>query len=108
MNKIPKSSWILKREYFEVKLVKGFKEKMIQHIISLDGYSLQELQQDGFITAVEDWVYRSENGVLELYQYPMEPNSQCFSAKIIEEESDYFERLDDNWIIPRHLFEVVR
>lgn len=107
MYKIPKSYWVVKKEYFEVKLVENFRDKMIQHTIDLDGYTLQELQSNGFISTIDKWVYRSDKGVLELYQHPLPSDSQCFSADIVENESDYFERLDDDWAIPRHLFEVV-
>jgi len=105
--KIPKSSWTLKCEYFKVKLIDDFKEQMIQYIMGLDGYSQQELHQEGLYTVIDEWQLKSDNGTLELYQYPLEPDSQIVSAKIIEYDSDYFEREDDNWVIPRHLFIVV-
>lgn len=43
-------------------------------------------------------IKRSYDNCLELYQWPSEDD---------DEDCDYFERQDDNYVIPYHLFEVI-
>ncbi len=102
--KIPKSTWTVNKNYFEVTLVEDFKEKYVQWQLGYNGYELDELTTQGIVEVIDNWQHRSDSGVLELYQFPMEVNTQCYCSEIIEEDRDYFERLDDNWVIPRHLF----
>ncbi len=105
--KIPKSVWIIDKKYFEVKLVEDFKEEYIQWQLTYNGYELDELTTQGVVEVIDNWQHRSDNGVLELYQFPVELSVTCHSKSITDQHSDYFERLDDDWVIPRHLFEVV-
>ncbi len=104
--KIPKSTWTVNKNYFEVKLVEDFKEKYVGWQLAYN-VELDELMAQGVVEVIDNWQHRSDNGVLELYQFPMEASNQCYCAEIIEKDSEYFERLDDDWVIPRHLFEVV-
>lgn len=104
--KIPRSSWVLEPAYFSVKLVEDFETKYKEYQKS-EGLLEDELLGEDLTYTLSEWLLASEQGELELYQYPQEPDNQCFSKNIIENNSDYFERYDDNWVIPRFLFEVL-
>ncbi len=108
---IPQSKYILVPTYFRAKLVEGFHDKYIEYIMELDGYSQQELYQEGLSTIAMEWEQKSDRGELELYMYPDENHighhMSVRTRKAMEQEADFFEREDDNWVIPRHLFEPI-
>lgn len=104
--KIPRSSWILESAYFTAKLVEDFEVKYKDYQKS-EGLKEEDLLGEDLTDTLVEWLLASERGELELYQFPQEPDSQCFSKDIIENHSDYFERYDDNWVLPRFLFEVL-
>lgn len=107
---IPKSSYRLVPSYFKVRLVEDFHDKYLDYLIELDGYSKQELQQEGASTIALSWEQKSDQGELQLYMYPEEFTDHHYSvqtSKIMEQEADFFEREDANWVIPRHLFEPI-
>lgn len=96
---IPNSSWIVDRTFFKAKVVDDFRREYIKwgddegHGFDIEDESFKEV--DEFIHSV---IKLSYSGCLELYQWPSDD---------VDDECDYFERFDDNYTIPRHLFEVV-
>jgi hypothetical protein len=91
MNNIPSSNWILKKEYFEAKLVDNF-ESCYRKWFKEENGNTDSQDFDRFMS------YLSEQPTVELYQFP-NPKSGL--------EHDYFEKDDDNHVIPRFLFEPV-
>lgn len=94
MNTIPKSSWKLSEVYFKAKLVDNFKQKYIDFLLEdSDTYDFDTVGK-----VVDSWLKRD---YVDLYQFPVGGNN------LPEDEYDYFERLDHDWVIPRKLFEVM-
>lgn len=89
MPNIPHSNWILKKEFFEAKLVNDF-ESLYRDWHKKNG-TTDCADLDRFIT------YLNENPTIELYQFP-NPTGVILPY-------DYFEKDDDNHVIPRFLFE---
>ena len=91
-NNIPKSYWRLEKVYFTAKPVDDFKAKYLEWWESYDGSDNLHCEK-----LHEFLDYISKNTLVQLYEFPYK----------YSEELDYFEILDDNHVIPRHLFEVV-
>jgi hypothetical protein len=91
MSNIPASNWILKKEYFEAKLVDDFESRYREWFEKENG-TTDSLDLNRFM------LYLSEDSTVELYQFPNERSGL---------EHDYFEKDDDNHVIPRFLFEPV-
>ena len=89
--KIPKSSWVLKKEYFNAKLVDNFKPKYLQYMSEL-GSDLDDIELLNFI----DSIMRLDTVIL--YEFP---------GELFKSDCDYFEKADDNYVLPRHLFELI-
>lgn len=88
MNKqIPASNWVLSKEYFEVELVVDFELKYRDWFTGEGNIINQDFER--FM------LYLKENPTVELYQFPQART---------DIEHDYFERDDDNHVVPRHLF----
>lgn len=92
---IPKSSWVVEPVYFEARLVKGFKEKYINFLKE----DSDEYDFDAASKVIDNWLINSH---VWLYQYP----DDNFD-KIPDDQMSYFEKEDDDWVIPRHLFDPV-
>jgi hypothetical protein len=93
-NNIPKSYWRLEKVYFTAKPVDDFKAKYLEWLEDYDGSDNLHCEK-----LHEFLDYISKNDLVQLYESPPYKSSS--------EELDYFEILDDNHVIPRHLFEVV-
>ena len=92
---IPRSEWVLKCNYFKVRLVSDFTAKYINYAV--------ELGQDRDDPDMLDFLdYITSRDDVELYQFPP---GIVFTAS--EDEHDYFERFDDNHVIPRCLFKPI-
>lgn len=89
------SQWVLRKMFFSVKLVDNFKSEYLEWMAEI-GHDCDDLDLLKFIEAV------TKQDTVELYQFP---SSKPFDDD--ENEQDYFERLDDNHVIPRKLFELV-
>ena len=89
--KIPKSSWVLKKEYFNAKLVDNFKPKYLQYMSEL-GSDLDDIELLNFIERITCL------DSVALYEFP---------GALLKCDCDYFEKVDDNHPIPRCLFELI-
>lgn len=89
--KIPKSFWVLKKEYFNAKLVDNFKPKYLEYMSGL-GNDLDDIELLNFIGRIMRLDY------VTLYEYP---------GALLKSDCDYFEKVDDNHPIPRCLFELI-
>jgi len=86
---IPQSYWRLEKVYFTVKPVGGFLKKYEEWVKS---------ERELFTVDVAEFAERiNKNDFIQIYQFPQERK---------DIEYDYFEMVDDNHVIPRHLFEV--
>ena len=102
MGNIPESQWVLEPKYFRARLVQGFVDKYIAWTIGKNFYGSVEV----FKSYSEAYNLREtlenmygQEGLVLLYQYTQD--------NVEEYEADYFEKEDDNFVIPRHLFEVL-
>jgi len=91
----------LKKIYFKVKLVEDFENKYEYYLIR-QGYSPDVVKTSSVGSTVRKWLSKE---YLELYQYPIEVIPEY--PLLTEDLGDYFEKEDDEWAIPRHLFEVL-
>lgn len=95
---IPKSSWVIKKVYFKVRLVEDFEQKYREYMYSI-GESEDSLADSNFGYVVWNWLQQE---YLWLYEFPEEiTHWEC------RDGVDYFEEEDDDWVIPRHLFEPI-
>lgn len=93
--KIPKSTWTLKKEYFKVKLIDNFKSEYLEWVAEI-GHDCDDLDLLKFIEAV------TSQDTVELYQFP---SQKPFDND--DENQDYFEKIDDNHVLPRSVFELI-
>ena len=91
---IPKSTWTLKREYFKVKLIDNFKAEYLEWMSEI-GHDCDDLDLLKFIDAV------TSQDTVEFYQFP---TSKPFDSD--DTDQDYFEKIDDNHVLPRSVFEL--
>ena len=92
--KAPKSQWVIKRNYFKVELHSDFK--------NLWALWLTEIELGDFDDEAElfaDTV--TAQGEVFIYQFPSR-------AQESDELADYFEKIDNNYVIPRHLFTIIK
>lgn len=89
--KVPASNWILDKVYFEVKLVDSFSAL----------YKEWYKEENGRIDdSVDDFILSlQENPTIEVYQFPNVASNP-------DVPHDYFERDDDNHVIPRKFFDL--
>lgn len=101
---IPRSEWVLYPRYFKAILKYGqeFKEKY------LEWYKLENLYEDlssenfsDVEKVVDKWLQQE---YLVLCQFPEHRHGR--TDKEIEDESDYFEKEDGNFLLKRWMFEV--
>ncbi len=92
---IPKSTWTLKREYFKVKLIDNFKAEYLEWMAEI-GHDCDDLDLLKFIDAV------TSQDTVEFYQFP---TSKPFDSD--DTDQDYFEKIDDNHVLPRSVFELI-
>ena len=92
---VPKSQWIIEKVFFKVKLVDNFKSEYIGWMSEV-GHDHDDLDMLKFIENV------TNQDTVELYQFPSQKPWDNDDS-----EQDYFERLDDNHVIPRILFELI-
>lgn len=90
MNKVPRSEWRVIPNYFKVKLVSDFMDKW-EALVESGEYEADEVFTDRVTSTEYIWVYQFP----DLYDY------------VSDEDADYFEREDDNWVLSRDMFEVV-
>ena len=95
---IPKSGWVVKEVYFKAKLVDDFEQKYLEFMHSI-GEIEDPLEDSDFNNAVYRWL---QQDYVWLYEYPEE---MCYGGYC--DGVEYFEEEDDNWVIPRHLFEPI-
>ena len=93
MKVIPVSNWILDKVYFEVKLVNEFDSLYREWFMEESGVIYGSV--DGFLFNLH------ENPTIEVYQFPNVASNP-------DAPHDYFERDDDNHVIPSKLFELVQ
>tara|TARA_R110000851_G_scaffold329720_1_gene501883 strand:+ start:624 stop:899 length:276 start_codon:yes stop_codon:yes gene_type:complete len=90
MSDIPRSAWVIDRAYFTAKPANDFFNEY-------KGWF--ESEGNLFTVSVSDFAEKiSKNDFIQLYQFPQERT---------DIDHDYFELLDDNHVIPRHLFTLV-
>jgi hypothetical protein len=89
---IPKSEWILRKEYFKVKLIENFKSEYLQWMNKECGHNIDDLELLRFIDKI------TASNFVVLYQFPNEDKNNTY---------DYFEKEDDNHVIPKFLFEMI-
>lgn len=88
--KIPASNWVLSKVYFEVKLVDNFS------LLYKEWYKKENGSVDD---SVDDFIHNlKEHPTIEIYRFPNERADLKY---------DFFEKDDDNHVIPRELFELV-
>jgi hypothetical protein len=97
MTSIPASNWVLKKTYFEATLVDNF-DSLYKEWLKKEGENINNWfnlspELDRFISNL------GENPTVELYQFPNERSGL---------DHDYFEKDDDNHVIPRFLFEPIK
>jgi len=92
---IVKSEWVLKKNYFKVKLIDNFKLEYIEWMTE-QGHDHDDLDMLKFIEEV------TSRDDVELYQFPHD-----FPFKTNDVEFDYFEKVDDNHVLPRMLFTLI-
>lgn len=91
---IPKSTWVLSEVYFKVNLIENFKSEYLEWMAEI-GHDCDDLELLTFIRNVTD------QDIVELYQFPSE---KVFKD---DDDADYFERLDNNHVLPRKLFKLI-
>lgn len=107
MKQIPKSSWTINKVYFKAKVVDDFQNKYLQWGQEEGcGFTDSEESTKEVIQFIRNTQKMSNQGWVWLYEYPEEIN-QCHCDYGNVAEYDYFEKGDDNHIIPRHLFVVI-
>jgi cyclopropane fatty-acyl-phospholipid synthase-like methyltransferase len=90
MSDIPRSTWVIDRVYFTAKPVNDFFSEYKRWL---------EIEGNLFTASVSCFAEKiSKNNFIQLYQFPQ---------KRTDIEHDYFELLDDNHVIPRHLFTLI-
>lgn len=112
MSKIPQSYWRLIPTYFKVKLVDDFADKFIQWNIDVNflGKEDEFWEKEGLkdlSNVIHMWLRKP---YLEIYQFPTQDMYGSMSMDTrdkLNQHADYFEREDDNYVIPYHLFEVI-
>lgn len=86
--KVQKSSWVIKAVYFDAEVVDNFAKKYLEWFAN-DGSEVED--------STIQFANRIENEkVIKIYQFPFEKDT--------DETADYFEKEDDNHVIPYHLF----
>lgn len=114
MKQIPKSSWVINKVYFKAKVVDDFQNKYLQWGQEEGcGFTDSEESTKEVIQFIRNTQKMSNQGWVWLYEYPAETN-QCYCndgtyarGRDNGDEYDYFEKYDDNYVIPRHLFVVI-
>ena len=86
---IPKSAWVLKKKYFQALLNPNFKKEYIEWATN-EGSPIDE----ALIAFLDKVTYPR---FVLLYQFPARKG----------ETPDYFEKEDDNYVIPPHLFTLI-
>ena len=98
---IPKSTWVLNKVYFPVKVVDDFKEGYFKWLREYDVIPTDEEELNKLNEFIHYIIKRSYRDCLELYEFP---TKGCYD---FSGEYDYFEKDDCNYVIPRHLFELI-
>ena len=88
MSDTPKSQWVIDKNYFTAKPVDNFRVKYLKWLSDYDPEAEITKELKDFI------YYMTTNDFVQIYEYPHESPLK-----------DYFEKNDDNHVIPRHLFE---
>jgi hypothetical protein len=92
MSEIPKSEWTIKRVYFKAQPISDFSRQYIQWLES-QGESPDSYDTlDAFLKNI------SSQDIIDLYQFPTADKDGHY---------DYFEKNDDNHVIPRSLFLIM-
>lgn len=98
-SKIPSSRWVIQPNYFKAKFVEDFSSKYLLWLSEYDG--------DPDEDAIKFAASMQDKGVVDLYQQPFDPLSNNCPTVKYEDIADYFEKYDDNHVIPRHLFDLI-
>jgi hypothetical protein len=86
----PKSEWIVKRNYFVVKVVDNFENLFLQQ--------MDDDPTDDDINFINRLIsIRS----FSVYQFP------SFLSGQSDDDADYFERFDDNRVLKRNMFTII-
>lgn len=96
---IPRSEWVVNCVYFEAKLVDNFENLYKEWLLS-NGSREEDLVTYNLESTVRGWLNSASS--VWLYRFPNRYNNEE-----TEDDADYFEKEDDNWVIPRHLFEPI-
>lgn len=112
MGNIPSSRWVIEENYFKVKFIENIREEYLKWLWKYEGYrSLDELisiVESGGEPSLSKFLDRiSKGGEFEIYQQPFDHSSNNCETVKYEFNADYFEKEDDNCVIPRHLFELI-
>ena len=114
MKQIPKSSWTVNKVYFKAKLVDDFQSTYLQWGQSEGcGFTDSEESTKEVMQFIRNTQKMSNQGYVWLYEYPEDINQcYCDDGSYVNDfdngdEYDYFEKCDDNYVIPRHLFVVI-
>ncbi len=94
MSNIPVSNWVLDKRFFEAKLVDDFDGKYKKWFLEYNGAADNSASFTTFLINLH------EHSTIELYRFPND-------TRDTSGEHDYFEKDDDNYAIPRFLFEPV-
>ncbi len=90
MSDTPSSQWVIDKNYFTVKPVDHFRLKYFEWLKDYDPEAEHTEAMDDFLD------YMTRNGVVQVWEYPHD-----------NPVKDYFEMMDNNHVIPRHLFTLV-
>lgn len=90
MSDTPKSQWVIDKNYFTVKIIDNFKSKYLEWLKEYDTEAEYTEDMGDFLD------YMTRNEFVQVYEYPHENPIK-----------DYFEMSDDNYVMPRHLFDLV-
>jgi hypothetical protein len=103
---VPKSSWIVNKVYFEVTLVDNFKEKYLEWLRKYEGAeSVKQLWDNDTGDLLLRFLQRVCNRpTMEVYQFPCDVHYHSSADHL----QDYFERQDDNHVIPFELFTITK
>ena len=87
---VKRSDWVIKKEYFKVAASDNFKDLFIENY----GCDI-EADENAFIEKI------SNLESFYIYMFPM------FMRFEKEEEADYFEKDDDNFVLKRNMFIIL-
>lgn len=88
------SDFVLRKAYFKVKITDGFFNHLLNHMV-IDECSSEDEVRKAYDSKGEMTYFcnKISGKIVDVYQFP---NSD-----------DYFEMVDDSFVIPEHLFSIV-